>query len=778
MTKPDYPKRGFVSTKPATNWEHGLLSGNGNIGTNMFGNPVNETIILTNKRMFLPIRNPMKPLDQSSSLSKIRTLISQGKYKEATELQFKLSKQSDFYYPDPFVPVCDMNIKMDKQGNIQDYQRSVDFSTGEAVVYWKDDNNAYERRIFVSRADNIVVMRMKSQKKGGLNCNLCFKQREVSSDLPKKYKNEIFEGIYRPSSEFIKNIKITNKNHFLTYSHEFSRAYPSSIKSIEGVAYVVVDGGEQIDKASSQYIKNANEITVLIDIEPDYQIGISNEPKIKDKLASMTYDYDELLARHVKLHGALFKRMRLDLNDTEDAKLTIDELFKKSTNNDINKALLVKEFDAGRYNIISSTGELPPVLQGLWAGTFVPDWASDFTHNGNVPSAISSMLMGNMPELMLSYTSYIESLIPDLKVNAKNYFGCRGIVLPSRTSTTGYNNALAGNFAGGFWTAGAAWAAHYFYNYYLYTGDKTFLKEHALPFMEEAGLFYEDFVYEGNSGKFIFSPSQSPENTPGNSNSQGTFNATMDIAVAKELFTNLIEASKILNVNHDKISIWNEMLTKMPNYMVDNDGHFKEWLTPKLANNDDHRHSSQLYPLYYNFPKEFSDNPKLVEAVRNSVNYKLEKHWKGKKSGFMSFGLIQLGLVGTSIGDKEIVHECLKHLTNRFWLDNMASTHNHKALLNMDTSGGMPAVLIKMLVYSDPGLIKLLPALPDFLDKGEIDGVLCRGQIEIKKLVWNKIKVDATMVSKIDQKVKISCGSSSTIIALKAGEAYTLEMNR
>ena len=85
------------------------------------------------------------------------------------------------------------------------------------------------------------------------------------------------------------------------------------------------------------------------------------------------------------------------------------------------------------------------------------------------------------------------------------------------------------------WVGGAGWAAHFFYDYYLYTGDREFLAEHALPFMEKAALFFEDYLYEGPDGKFVFSPTQSPENTPGNSNSQASFNATMDVAVAKEL---------------------------------------------------------------------------------------------------------------------------------------------------------------------------------------------------------------------------------------------------
>ena len=57
--------------------------------------------------------------------------------------------------------------------------------------------------------------------------------------------------------------------------------------------------------------------------------------------------------------------------------------------------------------------------------------------------------------------------------------------------------------------------------------------------MEKVALFFEDYLYEGPDGKYIFSPTQSPENTPGNSDTQASYNATMDVAVAKELLRNL-----------------------------------------------------------------------------------------------------------------------------------------------------------------------------------------------------------------------------------------------
>ncbi len=768
------PERGFITHTIGQTWEEGLISGNGTIGANVLGNPINEKVIFTHERLFLPKGAPMVPKDQSNRLFEIRSLIDKGLYKEAENLQFNLSGQEDFMYPDPFVPAFNMEIEMLGDKTVKNYYRSVNFENGESTVGWDGKDGSYTRKLFVSKADNRVIMKIKSSNKGGVNCSIKLSRIFPESKLNYKY----IEGTFLAAAEYISDVKIESDGDYITYRNSYTKAYPGSIKSVEGVAYVVAQTGKKSNKNGVTTIVGADEVLVFIDLSPVYSKVSAVSKVIKEKLASSNMNYDYLLDRHFKIHGELFNRVKLDLGGGSDRYLSTEELFAKSSNDNINNALLEKEFDAGRYNIISCSGELPPVLQGLWAGTYVPDWASDYTHNGNVPSAIAALLMGNNSELMLSYTSYIESLIPWMEINAKNLFGCRGIVLPSRSTTNAYNNALAPDFAGGFWLAGAAWAAHFFYDYYLYTGDLKFLKERALPFMEKAALFFEDFLYVGKDGKYIFSPTQSPENTPSNTNSQGTFNSTMDVAAAKELLQNLITSSKLLSVNKDKIPFWSEMLTRMPDYMIDENGMFKEWLTPLLSNNDAHRHSSQLYPLYDNFPSEFSQNNPLLESVRKSVNYKLEKHWKGSGYGFMSFGLVQLGLVGASIGDKEIVHESLKHMVNRFWLENMASMHNHKSLFNMDISGGMPAVIIKMLVYSDPGLIRLLPALPDVWENGEINGVACRGQIVINSLKWTKNSIDVTMISGIDQTIDIVVDKRVKKIKLLKGKCLSLNLSR
>jgi len=768
------PERGFVSSQPAKTWEEGLICGNGTIGANALSRPTDERVIFTHERLFMPMGAPVMPPDQSARLFEIRRLIERGLYRQATELQFNLSGQSSFMYPDFFVPAFDLTIRSHHQGEVRDYSRTVDFQTGETAVRWSDDRGAFERRMFVSRADGVAVLVMTGPQPGSLDCRLALEQREPSdqfnddSDIAKR-SDQMF-------NEHVADIKTTASSSSLTYSNRYLKAYPGSIHALEGFARVITTGGTtEAGTNGTLAIKGADRILVFVDLRPIYD---PDKPELKDmeaSLAKLPNDYSQLLQRHAKLHGGLFNRMRLDLGGGADHRRSTEELLAESTYEKPNRALIEKQFDAARYNIISCTGKLPPNLQGVWGGTYVPGWASDYTHNGNVPSAIAANLMGNMPELMLAYTTYIESLVPWLEINAKHLYGARGIVLPSRSSTHGFSNALAPNFAGGFWVGGAGWAAHFFYDYYLYTGDRMFLAEHALPFMEKATLFFEDFLYEGPDGKWIFSPTQSPENTPENTTSQGSFNATMDVAVAKELLRNTIAASRELGRNQDKIARWQQMLEKMPDYQVDERGIIKEWLTPLLANNDSHRHSSQLYPLYDGMPDEIARSPELRAAFRKSIEFKLDNHWQDNQRGFMSFGLVQLGQAATSLGDEELAYRCLTHLVNRFWLNNLASMHNHRSLFNMDISGGMPSVIIKMLVASDPGKIQLLPALPKAWPTGTIEGVLCRGQIEVRRLQWNPAGLEVTLRSGKAQTVLLELPAEVSAITVE-GEGAKVAM--
>ena len=388
-------------------------------------------------------------------------------------------------------------------------------------------------------------------------------------------------------------------------------------------------------------------------------------------MAKLAPDYAGLLARHAKIHGALFGRMRLDLGGGADHALTTEELLAKTTDAEPSRALIEKEFDAGRYNIISSTGELPPNLQGVWGGTYDPALGQRLHPQRQRPLGHRRQPDGQHARADAGLHVLHRVARPLAGDQREALFGARGIVLPSRSTTHGYNNAFAAEFPGGILGRRApAWAAHFFYDYYLYTGDREFLAGHALPFMEKAALFFEDYLYEGPDGKYVFTPTQSPENTPGNTKSQVTFNATMDVAVAKELLRNTIAASRELGVNADKIPVWEKMLAKMPDYMIDEDGSIKEWLTPRL---DEQRRPPPLLAALSALRRHAGgDRPEpraagRVQAAASSSSSTATGQ-RDNQSGFMSFGLVQLGQAAASLGEGELAYRCLVHLVNRFWL--------------------------------------------------------------------------------------------------------------
>jgi len=756
--KPPVPERGFISSEPGLTWEQGLLSGNGTIGASVLGRALDEIVVFSHKHMFVPERVPLLPPANAARLFEIRRLIDRGLYEQAGQLAEDIAEQKGFLYPDPLMPAFDLRVKMAAEGAVKDYLRSTNFETGETAVRWSDNRGGFERRLFVSRADGIALMRITGPGRGQVNCKL-----ELA---PREPHNRRFRAN-------VTNLATSTDASTLTYRNGFTHAYPGSIQALEGVARVIARKGTTTTDGPVLVVSGADEVLVFVDIKVLDEPDISMIESTKKALAGLPADYGELLRRHEKIHGEIFRRMRLDLGGGADHALTSEQLLAKTTDAEPSRALLEKVFDAGRYNIISSTSDLPPTLQGVWAGTYDPPWASDFTHNGNVPSALASMLMGNTPELLLAYTSYMEGLVPYLEVNAKMIFGARGIALPSRSTTNGYNNAFEADFPGQFWVAGAAWAAHFFYDYWLYTGDRKFLAGHALPFMEKAALFFEDYLTEGPDGKYVFSPTQSPENAPSNTGSQTTFNATMDVAAAKELLGNTIAASRELNVNKDKIPVWVKMLAKMPEYMINEDGAVQEWLTPKLADNYNHRHNSQLYALFDGMPEEIAKDPKLKAAFKRLIELKLERHWSNweKQGGFMSFGLVQLGQASASLGEADLAYRCLVPLLNRYWLHNLASMHNAKKLFNTDISGGLPAVLIKMLVASDPGVVRLFPALPSAWPSGTIEGVLCRGQVEITRLTWDGATIQVAFKTARAQEISLFAPGEIKTIAVKKGRA-------
>ena len=777
------PERGFVSSQPAANWENALVSGNGKFGALVFGQPLDETIVLNHARLFMPLHEPLPPVDTAGQLPEIRRMLAAGDYQRAADFVVERAKLAGYggkRWTDPFVPAFDVRVKMSANGAVGNYSRTVDFATGVAAVNWSDARGEFQRQVFVSRPDDVVVLAIKGPQAGSVDCELQLTPRAPKGQggwgSEKAFKNGVKESIASAG------------DGWLTYRSRFRKSWPGSLQGYEGAARVVTRGGTTTCENGKLLVRGADEVLVLTRIELLPDDAASQLPALKAGLEAITPDFAALLARHAAVHGKLFRRTRLDLGGGADRQLSSEELLAKSRAVKFPSALLEKEFDAARYAVLSSSGELFPNLQGIWGGTYGPPWSGDFTLNGNVQCALGANLSGNLAECLLPFFRFLEAHLADFRTNARRLYGCRGIHVPSRASSNGLNNHFDETWPMTFWTCGAGWASQFFYDYYLYTGDQQFLRERALPFMKEAALFYEDFLITGPDGKLLFSPSYSPENHPANSPSQACINATMDLSVARELLRNCIAASETMGGGADDIRRWRALLAKMPDYQISPEGAVKEWSTPLLTDNYAHRHASHLYALYNGLPDEIAANAPLLRAFEVALEKRLDvrrtefaggKGPDGRPPGEMAFGIVQQGLAAASLHQGEDCGEVVNWLSHHYWRPNFVTTHNPGAIFNTDLCGGLPALLIRMLVESQPGWIELLPAVPKGWPAGKIEGIRARGQIEVRQLAWGDAGVKAVLVSDIAQSVEVRfAGQPGQRISLPKGKEVAVEFTR
>jgi len=722
---------GYLFTTVPRTWEEAMLCGNGTIGTIVMGQPIKEKLLFTHEKLFIPLSDKVLPPNMGKYLDKIRKMLLNGQYRAVSQFVWNIAKNEGYeslVWTSPFFPAFDLNIDFE-EGPFEDYKRELDFSTGLSRVELRVNNNLITREFFVSRKRNIAVLRITSDS--FIRTLIDISHRSLTEN---NTNNNLEKGI-RKYQNYI-------EDNFIIFNNYFSYSNGGYI----AVAKIISSGEKQKREKAIEVL--ADEILIILTL--DVYEGDVNIEKYKEKLNEATIPFSHLFKEHKDIHTKIYERIQLSLKKSDNSKS--DQLLWESAKKGmVENQFIEKMFNAGRYAVLSSTGEYPPVLQGIWAGSYHVPWSSDYTHDGNLPTVLLCMLPCNMHELLLSYFKYLNDIMPDMKINASRLYNSRGIVLPSRSSRGGLNFHFNEDWPLLFWTAGAAWAARYFYDYWLYTQDNEFFRTVALPFMKEVALFYEDFLIEDKNGKWIFIPSYSPENTPKNSDSQASINATMDIAAAKELFKNLIKACTTLGIEEENIEKWKAILSKMPEYHVNKDGALKEWCY-NLEDNYDHRHASHLYPLYYEIDDEIISK-NLQEACKRA--YKIKEEKKQKEEGIMAFGLIQIGMVAAHLKDGETVKEIIYKLAKSYYFSNYASSHDAgPSLFNTDISGGLPALISECFVQSTTieknmkivGFkIELMPIIIDTWDEGEIKGIRTRGGFEID-LSWGNCKLKSAKI--------------------------------
>jgi alpha-L-fucosidase 2 len=746
----------YPAAWPGNLWREALVSGNGRFGAAVFGSIQRERILFNHEDLWDYAEATEQP-NVSSLLPRARQLLQEGKRWEANDLY--TDRLRDLGYRvrlGALLPLADLLVTMPPRKPFRNYRRELDMSTGQVLVSWREGEVEFERRLFVSRTDDVIVYAIRCSKPGSLNAaaelvihdlSNAGGRRGVPAKTPKDPKSAAGDG-------------------FLVFG-----AKTQSGQAFGAVARVVPFGGESRTLGSQIAMEGADGALILVKLfaegDPEAEV-----PRLKERLLALPADYDRLLAPHARAHGELFERVQLTLGTTEpDRAVSNERLLLNAYSGEMPPALVEKLWAYGRYLFIAScrAGGQPPCLLGRWCGDYEGFWTFNMA-NINIEMLYWQVLAGNLTELNLTLFDYYESMMDQFRRNARNIFGCRGIMVPAPT-TKGFGAVMGSTGHVLFWTGGAAWISAHYYDHCRFIGDRDFLRSRALPFMREAAHFYEDYTFEAETGRLMFAPSNSPENAPGGysdrTRSDGqqeiSVNAALDIALCKELLTNLVEGATEAGVYGDEVPRWKAMLSKLPPYMINQDGAIKEWSRADLPDHYEHRHLSHIYPA---FPgREVGRDHELYAAFRKAVDLRLSRGMSFQSG----WSLMHAANIFARWRDGEAAVEVLSRLARSCVGTNFFTYHNDWRMGGLTLGGGEPppfqidanmgwtSAVQEMLLASEAGKVMVLPALPSRWGRGALSGMRCRGGVSVS-LKWDcgRGAVELDLAADRDQAVDIS----------------------
>ena len=733
------PERGFVSTGVNGGT---LYSGNGSLLAEISGDPLNEHVVLHHESILQPWKRPFEAPKIAAVLPEVKRLILAGQYREALELSLHASTEAGMppgTTNHGTISPLSMHLSMPPAGTERDFLRSVNFETGELNVRWTDDRGDWVRRTFASRPDDLALQRLDAPPGKTLDLNITLETPGPT------YGDAVRESGLEFTRDF-NNKRLVVIGHF---APEFGAI------GFAAVTRVVPVGGTMRLEDGGVVIHGASSVTILTRVAYFPQLSAENVESLSRAVAALPVDYNALLARQRLAQSALFDRMRMDFGGRAQFGMSSEELLAdQHTRIGYSPALLEQIFDMGRYWLMAEgTGQFPSIAGHL---------------NINVNLQIAPAAMGALPEASQTFSHWMEGLLPDSRVNAANIFGARGALVavhPDQQQGVLYHFAY--NWPHHYWISAGGWAYSPLWDLYLTSGDQAFLRDHIVPELKEFAAFYEDFLTEKDArGNFIFVPSYSPENWPANTDSTPTVvNAVMDIAVCREVYTHLIQAAGILGTDQDQVPRWKSMLDRMPPYLLDTDGALKEWAWPTLEENQDHRHVSHLYPVWPGDEITPETNPVLARAAWLADR----KRAQGNASGH---GISHRALAAARLKDSYLVNMELKQLLEQGYVGpTLRTSHNPYTSPMPDQQGSIPTIMMEMLLYSRPGVLEPLPALPPSLRKGRMEGMLARTSLRADTLDWDldTHRVDLTLTSLRNQDITLRVGYGITSITAPSG---------
>ena len=750
------------SIQPAVHWRQSLPLGDGRFGAMVEGGIAVERILFNHEELFLPKDSYTDPhTDHAAFFESLKKELMAGNYRKAERMTYERYPISN---PDTealvdggqYLPLCELIMETHIKGEKVRYQRQIDCRRAEAVVSWDVEDTHYVRRQFVSRADHEFVLEISNSRNEKMNSTFCLNARSVRDPKVRAFlaKHVAFNQQADPDG--------------FRFEGELLRGgrFGASLR-------FVTDGAVSIEKDELGFdVLSCRNYTTFT----AYVTGYAGDAQPHEPVIA---PYDALFARHLALYRPLYDRVKLDLGYTSER--SMEELLLEASYETPDPALYSLMFHYSRYLFISCAVDCryPPNLQGIWNGDYEPAWNSDFHNDENIQICMWPGLPMQFPESVRTYMDFYSSFLEEYRQRARRYFAADGIAVP--IAQTLWPACPGSGFWG--WCPGmAGWIGQLFYEYWLYTRDKDILQTRVVPWLEETARFYMSFCTV-TDGKCQFIPSFSPENMPvismpaeqqtqDNLPSWLSVNATYDVAVAREVFGNLIRAYAVLGRDSSEYQRW---LAMMPDYRINGDGALSEWLNEELGDNYEHRHLSHLYPFFPGHEITGRSDKALYEAVRKATEMRLTEGLTASSG----WGLTHMANVFARLGMAEDAFTCLKILLRTVVLNNGMTLHNDYRPqgnnvywdfdfpIQIDGVLGFPSVIAEMFASSEDGYLKIAPAVPKLFGNARLSGLA----------VKDNITMDITMKDGAPETVVLTAAQETTLTVELSGNVRTLTLH-